>query len=353
MITARQLVADAASGHRVEGLERHRHRVEAIGFFALCELVATALIEQIDQVHRLGELGTTGPGDIEAEAAEFGVELVGEGGSTSLSQLAGQRDERVRLRPAERRLPDDARQFVGVLLDLGLAVLPDDGDLFEDRGELVGLEVRPAIERPAIGGEEDRHRPASRAVHGLDGGHVNLVDVGAFLAVDLDRHVTGVEQFGDRRVHEALALHDVAPVARAIADRQENRLVLRLRLRERLGTPRIPIHRVVRVEQQVRTRLLRQTVRRALRLRLGVVGEGKWPKANRGQQAKKHANLSEAKFQGGLPPGSRSGSAVFRGWVIRRRFFRSGFPPRVQRCGHRETPRGIRSRVAHSETWRM
>ena len=47
-----------------------------------------------------------------------------------------------------------------------------------------------------------------------------------------------VEEPGDLGVHEALALHDVAPVARAVADREEDRLVLGLGPGERLGPPR-------------------------------------------------------------------------------------------------------------------
>src|SRR5207249_3243647 len=50
---------------------------------------------------------------------------------------------------------------------------------------------------------------------------------------------------------EALPLHHVAPVARRIADREEDRLALLAGPRERLLAPRKPVHRVVRVLEEV------------------------------------------------------------------------------------------------------
>ena len=47
-------------------------------------------------------------------------------------------------------------------------------------------EVRAAVERVAVGGQEHRHRPAAAAGHRLHRVHVHGVDVGSLLAVDLD-----------------------------------------------------------------------------------------------------------------------------------------------------------------------
>ena len=124
----------------------------------------------------------------------------------------------------------------------------------------VGREVGAAEEGLEVGGQEHRHRPAAVPGHRLDGGHVDLVEVGPLLAVDLDVDEVLVHQRGDRRVLEALALHDVAPVAGRVADREEDRLVLGLRPRERLGAPGIPVDRVVGVLEQVRARLAGQPV---------------------------------------------------------------------------------------------
>ena len=49
----------------------------------------------------------------------------------------------------------------------------------------------------------------------------------------------------------ALPLHDVAPVARRVADRQEHELVLGTRLREGLLAPGEPVHGVVRVLKEI------------------------------------------------------------------------------------------------------
>ena len=90
--------------------------------------------------------------------------------------------------------------------------------------------------------------------------HVDRVDVGPLLAIDLDAHEVLVEQLRNLLVVKALALHHVAPVAARVADREKDQLALFLRLGERLFAPRIPIDRVVRMLQQVRARFLRQTV---------------------------------------------------------------------------------------------
>ena len=87
-------------------------------------------------------------------------------------------------------------------------------------------EVGAAVERHAVRREEHGHRPAAAAGHGLHGLHVDLVDVGPLLAVDLDVDEEAVHERGDLVVLERLALHDVAPVAGRVADREQHRLVL-------------------------------------------------------------------------------------------------------------------------------
>ncbi len=161
---------------------------------------------------------------------------------------------------------DEVRQLVGGAVDLLALVAPGVGDPvehFRERRQAVlrlGGEVRSAEERFAVGSQEHRHRPAASGPEGLQGRHVDLVHVGPFLAIDLDADEFLVHQTGDLGVLEALPLHDVAPEARAVADRQEDRPVLGLRPGERLGAPGIPVHRVMGVEQQVGARLLRETV---------------------------------------------------------------------------------------------
>ena len=200
---------------------------------------------------------------------------------------------------AGERAADDRGEPVGRLLDLGPLVAPGLGDAVEDGREaghavaVVGREVGAAEERAAVGGQEHRHRPAA-AAECLERGHVDLVDVGPLLAVDLDADELLVQQSGDLGVHEALALHDVAPVARRVADREEDRLVLGLGLGERLGTPGIPVDRVVGVEQQVGARLPGEPVGGRPRL---------WPGRRRGPAARAARSMpiarpARAGFQG-------------------------------------------------------
>jgi hypothetical protein len=112
-------------------------------------------------------------------------------------------------------------------------------------------EVGAAVEGAAVGGEEDAHRPATGAGDGLDGLHVDGVDIGPLLAVDLDADEAVVEAGRHQRVLEGLVGHDVAPVAGRVADRQEDRLVLGRRFGEGFGAPRVPVDRIVGVLSQV------------------------------------------------------------------------------------------------------
>src|SRR5205823_6473437 len=120
---------------------------------------------------------------------------------------------------------------------------------------VLGRKVRASVERDAFGSQEHRHGPAAAAGHRLDGLHVDLVDVGPLLAVDLDVDEQLVHDASDVVVLEGLALHDVAPVTRRVAHREQHRPVLLLGPREGLRPPRVPVHRVVGVLQEVWARL--------------------------------------------------------------------------------------------------
>ena len=87
-------------------------------------------------------------------------------------------------------------------------------------------EVRAAEERLALGRQEDGHRPAAVPGQRDDRVHVDRVEVGPLLAVDLDADEVLVHQRRRLRVLERLVLHHVAPVARGVADREQDRPVL-------------------------------------------------------------------------------------------------------------------------------
>ncbi len=123
-------------------------------------------------------------------------------------------------------------------------------------------EVGAAEERRPVRREEHGERPAAGALREhLVRGLVDLVEVGPLLAVDLHVDEKPVHHRCDLRILEALVRHDVAPMARGVADREQDRLVLGAGARERFLAPGIPVHRVGGVLLQVRRGFADEAVR--------------------------------------------------------------------------------------------
>ena len=158
-------------------------------------------------------------------------------------------------------------RLLALLHEPRTVVFPGGGDACEQRCEagasvaILRRKIGAAEERLQIRREPDAHRPTAGAGGCLHEGHVNLVHVGAFLAVDFDAYEIFVEDSCDRRVLKRLVRHDMAPVAGRVADGQKNRLPLAARLFKSLRTPRKPVHRIVRVLEQVGRFLAREPVR--------------------------------------------------------------------------------------------
>ena len=109
--------------------------------------------------------------------------------------------------------------------------------------------------------EEHRQRPAPAApgeqvLRAL----VDLVEVRALFAVDLDVDEEPVHELRGIRILEGLVRHHVAPVARGVAHRQQDRLPLAGRPLQCLLPPRIPVDRVVGVLKEIGARLGREPV---------------------------------------------------------------------------------------------
>ena len=144
-----------------------------------------------------------------------------------------------------------------VQFEISTTLAPEFGDAFDELDEAgpaiarLGREIGSTIERFQIRREEDAHRPAARAGRGLDERHVNLVHVGALLAVHLDADEVAVERGGGGFGLEGFAFHDVAPMAGGVADAEEDGLALGARLGERLIAPREPVHGIVRVLEEI------------------------------------------------------------------------------------------------------
>ena len=130
-----------------------------------------------------------------------------------------------------RLLGEPLHQGVAVLADaLGLlAEQPRDLAQHIDEGGAavarVLRKIRAAPHRLARGREEHRERPAALLAEQMQRVHVDLVDVGPLLAVDLDVDEQLVHHARGRLVLEALVRHHVAPVAGRVADREQDRLV--------------------------------------------------------------------------------------------------------------------------------
>src|SRR5688572_23641448 len=97
---------------------------------------------------------------------------------------------------------------------------------------------------------------------------VDLVEVGALLAIDLDVDVKLVHELRRRFVLERLVGHDVAPVARGIADRKQDGLARLPSFLERFVVPGLPVNGVVRVLLEIRARLFAQSIFHAATMHL-------------------------------------------------------------------------------------
>ncbi len=179
---------DTACAHRVEGT--YGHRLGPRGRLAVAHRVEE---QEIDE-RGLGELRCR------EKPPQTAVEAFGE--------IRDRRDEDVRRRAVGRagltdeRQPtpagsevarlDHPRDLVGLLLDLVPASGPGVGERGEHRAErwqpvaVDRWEVGPAVEGSAVRRQEHAHRPPARPGDRLHRLHVDGVDVGAFLAVDLD-----------------------------------------------------------------------------------------------------------------------------------------------------------------------
>ncbi len=91
-------------------------------------------------------------------------------------------------------------------------------------------EVGTTIKRATIRHQKDGHGPTALTRHGLYRLHVDTVDIGPFLAVNLDIDKVLVHQCGNLFVLKRLALHHMTPVTRRITNTQQNGLVLLFRL---------------------------------------------------------------------------------------------------------------------------
>ena len=247
-----QVVVHTAGRHRVQGVQRHVSVPPAL------DAVRVGVAQQQRHDRRPRELGRR------TEAALLRV-------------VAGRRPRRGRrqvdfpwvrcLRGALQVAADAVHHRAGRPLQLRAPLTPhlrQPAQHVQEAGPAVGAawrKVGAPEHRAAIGRQKHRHGPAARAARGLHHRHVDAIDVGPLLAVELDGHEVVVQERGHRLVLERLVRHHVAPVAGGVPHRQEHQPVLAARPLEGGVTPRVPLDRVVGVLQQVGALFVEQTVR--------------------------------------------------------------------------------------------
>jgi len=157
-----------------------------------------------------------------------------------------------------------------------LAVGPlDAGQQLGEGRQSVALlfgEVGPGEERPLVlRRQEHRERPAAgSARQQLVRGLVDAVQVRALLPVHLDVDEKPVHHRRRLRVLEGFVRHHVAPVAGRVADRQQHWAIRPARFLECFVAPRIPVHRVVPVLQEIGARFVGQSISHRFRVRAAL-----------------------------------------------------------------------------------
>ena len=182
---------------------------------------ACGVAEQELEHHRRGKLGRG------AEPAVRGVELRAERLHRLVEHL---RVDRIlpRGHDGAAQVLADAGRDPPHLLGLGGPHLAERLEHLAEGGLPVPRLVREVgarEERHALVVQHAGHRPAAVAGHRGRGLHVDRVDVGPLLAVDLDADEVLVEVGRGVRVLERLVRHHVAPVARGVPDGEQHRRI--------------------------------------------------------------------------------------------------------------------------------
>jgi hypothetical protein len=146
---------------------------------------------------------------------------------------------------------------------VGSIIIGDDTEYLRETRHpffILWRKIRSGVKGNEIWSQEDGHGPSPRTRHYLNSIHINFVEIWTFLAVDLDIDEAIIHDLSDSLILKGLLFHDMAPVARGITDAEENGLILSFGPAEGLLSPGMPIHRVMRVLQEVGACLMNQTI---------------------------------------------------------------------------------------------
>ena len=146
------------------------------------------------------------------------------------------------------------------MLDVALLRAPHIVDGGHQAEELRLGKIGATVERLARRREKHRHRPTAAPGEGLHGVHIDRIDVGTLLAVDLDIDEETVHLGRDLKILEALVSHHVAPMTSRVSHAQQDRNVALNRGCKCVGSPSEPIDGIVSVLAQVGAGLLAKTI---------------------------------------------------------------------------------------------
>ena len=246
-----QEIANSAIGHAIQRVADQLpfSRVQALGI---------RYFQEKGEVARHRELGSA------AETTPLLIELTDELFQTLIRDVPVQSISPI----ASRRRQGTYRlgKTIALLDQFGPPRLPKLANSFEQRREthstipVFRREVGSTVEGLQIGRQPNAHRPPSTAGRRLYEGHVNPIDIGALLAVDLHIDEAIVHQFRSRIALEALVSHHMTPVTSRVADRQEYRNVPSLRFLESRFAPLLPVDWIARVLQQIGGTTVSQSV---------------------------------------------------------------------------------------------
>jgi hypothetical protein len=119
-------------------------------------------------------------------------------------------------------------------------------------GEIGATEERSLI----VVGQEHRQRPAAGSLRQhLLRDLIDAVDVRSLFSIHLDVDKAFVQDARDPVVLERFVGHNVAPMTGGVTDTEVDWLLLTASTLERLVTPWVPLHWIMGVLKQVRTRL--------------------------------------------------------------------------------------------------
>ena len=136
-------------------------------------------------------------------------------------------------------------ECLNIVLNIISAVLPRISYCIHELNECGLWEICAAIKRFCIRSEKYCHWPSTTTSHGLDGVHVNGVDVWSLFAVNFDIDEQLVHERSSFDIFKTFVGHYVAPVTRRIANRQKNRFSCCACESKSVFSPRIPIDRIV------------------------------------------------------------------------------------------------------------